>query len=98
MLSAVNSVSLTVNSVLIDQIIVQTGIINGQLKTSAYISLQGASVTDNVWTAIGNNKTIVIDDVSALSEDIASLQDTVNTVFGSVVTLVGEINTTRQLV
>lgn len=92
----------TPNAVYIPQIIIQCGIVDGQLKTSAQIILSGAHVTNageanESWTQTGQTQIMQIPDIMNLDSDLASLQTDVYTVFGGIINLVGSMNAIRKV-
>lgn len=89
----------TPNALYAPQIVLNTYLAEGQVKTMAVITIKPAKCDENgVWSETGNEATtVVINDVFNLDADIASLQDSVNQVFGGIVQLIGAINAIRKI-
>jgi len=88
------------NSLIIPQIVLQTGIANGLLATSATITLQDAHYdqTTGRWVETGGAaKMLFIPDVMKLETDITGLQAEVDAVFGGLVKIIGQINSIRKV-
>ncbi|HBR20290.1 MAG: hypothetical protein UV78_C0006G0017 [Parcubacteria group bacterium GW2011_GWA2_43_17] len=87
------------NSVFIPQVIIQTGIINGQLRSSAQIVIASANVDDNgIWKQSGNAETIFLGNIAELDSDIAHISKEFGAVYSNLVAIVAEINKIRQVI
>ena len=87
------------NSVFIPQVIIQTGIMNGQLRSSAQIVIASANTDgEGIWKRSGNIETIFISDISAPDADIAHLSKELGAVYSNLVAIVAEINKIRQVI
>lgn len=91
------------NAVYIPQIVIQCGVVEGKLKTSAMITLSAAKCenagTENEhWTPTGKSELLNIADIEHLDEDLASLQSSVGQVFAGIVGLVHGMNTIRKVI
>jgi hypothetical protein len=87
------------NALLVPQIVLQTGISNSQLVTSAHITLMPCKVdSDGRWNETGSAcQTVYIPDVMKLDGDIASLQKAVGNLFTELVGIIGQINSIRKV-
>ena len=89
----------TPNAVYASNIILQSRIVNGQLRISANITLAGAIFADNVWTkATGQHATIRIPDISNLDPDLVSIAPQVEKLFAGLVEVIGTINSIRKAI
>jgi hypothetical protein len=98
----IETASPTPNAVFIPQMVIQCGIQNGQLVTSAQIVLAGAVVTnagtaEETWEAAGPTRSFFVPDVMNLEEDLLALQTDVYTIFGGIIGLVGAMNAIRKV-
>lgn len=85
------------NIVYCPQLILQSGLVNGQLKTSAVITLAAANAdAEGKLTSTGQNEMIHVPDVLALEPDLAELQPAIVAVFGQIVELLGRMNAIRK--
>jgi hypothetical protein len=100
MISAQNPATVTVNSVLVPTIQINTRIDStGKLVTGASITLQPAAVSSTgQWTAAGPCKTVSIPDVTNLPSDLASVAAQLATAETDIIALVTAINAIRKLV
>jgi hypothetical protein len=87
------------NALLVPQIVLQTGISNGQLVTSAAITLMPCKVDINgKWSETGSAcQTVYIPDVMKLDRDIEGLQKSVGNLFTELVGIIGQINSIRKV-
>lgn len=92
------------NSIYAPQIILQTGIVDGKLTTSAQLGLAAALVenagtdTDTeTWTATGQRNTIYISDIWQLDTDLAGLQAQIGTLYSAIVQLIADVNSIRKV-
>ncbi len=86
------------NTIIISQIVLQTGVQAGNLVTSAIITLEQAKVTaEGVWTNLGNARNIVINDIANLESDLAVQQESINTLMSNIISIVGEMNQIRKV-
>ncbi len=103
-----NSASVTVNAVLVPQIVVSTQInAAGKLVTSARALLQGAQVTNagqanESWAVAGQPAAVQIPDVANLAgnastADLAAVQAALNAAMTDVETAINAINAIRKL-
>ncbi len=106
---SVNSPSLTVNSVFVQEVLVSGSIDpTAKLRVSARaVILPAVCQTDangnQTWTIAGDRQTVFIPDVSNLAgdsstADLAALQPQFDAAFGALVTAIGAVNQARQLV
>ena len=87
------------NSVFIPQVIIHTGIMNGQLRSSAQIVIASANVdSDGIWKHGGNTETIFLSNIAELDSDIAHLSKEFGAVYSNLVAIVAEINKIRQVI
>ncbi len=108
-IAAVNTPTVTVNSVLVENLVVSASInAQGQLTVSARAVLRGAEC-DNAgaptekWTPAGPRKSVFVPDVSNLAgnpatADLAALQSQFTSAFAAMETALAAVNQTRQLV
>jgi hypothetical protein len=88
------------NSLIIPQIVLQTYVSNGQLVTSATITLQDAyyDQATSRWVETGGVlKTVYIPNIYNLDDDIASLQTDVIAIVSSLIDIIGDINSIRKV-
>jgi len=87
------------NAIYAPQILLQSAIVNGQLMTSAHITLQTARVSEKgVWEiAPGRSETVVINDILNLPDDLSSQAKRVQDIYGAIVELIGQVNSTRKV-
>lgn len=91
---------ITPNAVYAPQVLLQTGVINGKIVTSAQIVL-GTGYVDQEgnWTITsGQNGTVYIPDVENLDPDIAALSPNVLQIMGGIIQLIGSLNSIRKIV
>lgn len=90
------------NAVYAPQIILQMGISNGKLVSSAQIVFAGAKVIDaglptEQWISTGQTQVIHIADIMNLEADLAALAPQVETVYSGIVSLLAAINSIRKV-
>ncbi|HBR19455.1 MAG: hypothetical protein A2Y13_04325 [Planctomycetes bacterium GWC2_45_44] len=91
------------NAVLIPQILIQSGVVEGKIKTSVQIVLAAAKCDNagqpnEAWELTGKVESIRLDDIEHLDEDLASLQASVGQVFAGILGLVHGMNTIRKVI
>lgn len=89
------------NSIYAPQIILQTGIVDGKLTTSAQLGLAAALVENagteaETWTATGQRNTIYISDLGNLDPDLAGLQPQIATLYAAIMQLIADANSVRK--
>jgi hypothetical protein len=87
------------NAIYPPQIILQSAIVNGQIKTSARIVLRAAkSNVDGTWENVsGQTASVVIPDIANLPKDLASLSKGVQEAYAGILTMLGELNAIRKV-
>ncbi|MHB9070470.1 MAG: hypothetical protein ACYC54_08870 [Sedimentisphaerales bacterium] len=86
------------NTIFFPQILIQTGINNGDLRTSCQLVLSAAKVdAQGKWTPTGQTQTVYIPDIAKLEEDLVHLAPTVQQLYGIIVGLVDGINAVRKI-
>lgn len=89
----------TPNAVYASNIILQSRIVNGQLRVSANVTLAGAIFADNAWVkATGQRATIRIPDIINLDPDLVSIAPQVAQLFTGLVETIGTINSIRKAI
>jgi hypothetical protein len=89
---------LTPNLVYCPQLILQTGIVDGQLLTSAVLTLAAAHAdAAGSLTPTGQTEMVHLENVIALEADLAHLQPAMTLLYGQIVALIGELNKARKL-
>lgn len=94
---------ITPNAVYAPQIVFQTKIVNGKLKTQAVIQLKQAEVTDyegenETWVAGYKSGMVVIEDLDNLPADLQALQANTTQLYEGLKTAIGAINAVRRIV
>lgn len=90
--------AVTPNAVYIPQVLIQTGIIDGVLKSSIQIVVSSAHLDNGVWNNAGNSGSVYLNDIASLDPDIAHLSKELGVVYSNLVAIVSEINKIRQVV
>lgn len=86
------------NAIYFPQIIIQTGIVSGQLKSSAIVSFSAAQVNETgQWADTGQTKTILIQDIENLDPDLVHLAPQVAQLYSVLITLLDDVNTVRKV-
>lgn len=90
------------NSIYAPQIILQTGIVDGKLTTSAQLGLAAAKVDNagtetETWTATGQRNTIYISDIGQLDTDFTALQPQITALYSAIVQLIADANSIRKV-
>jgi hypothetical protein len=86
------------NAIYFPQILIQTGIGNGELHISCQLNLAAAKVSENgKWEAAGQYKTINIPSLLNLPPDLEHLAPQVAQLYGQIVSLVDSINAVRKI-
>jgi hypothetical protein len=89
----------TPNALYFPQIIINTSIIGGRLKTGVQILLSPAKAENNIWTKTSSSQQLFsIPDVSELPDDLAELSPQIQAMYDQIVTLIGQINSIRKIV
>lgn len=87
------------NAVVVKNIVITTEVQDGgNLLTSALLILQAATVNNNVWQLVGEEKRTTISNVESVDEDLVSLQETINGVMLAIIGVVGTVNSIRKIV
>ena len=87
------------NAIYAPQIIIGSGIADGQLKTNVQILLSGAIVENDQWLSrAGSTTSIDVPDIDNLPEDLAALSPQVQQIFTDIVTLIGQVNAIRKAI
>jgi hypothetical protein len=90
--------AVTPNAVYIPQVVIQTGIVDGTLKSSIQIAMTTANLTDGVWHNAGGSGSVYLSDIANLEEDIAHLSKELGAAYSNLVVIVAEINKIRQVI
>jgi hypothetical protein len=86
------------NSIYFPQILIQTGIQNGDLVSSCQLTLTAAIVDANgKWTSTGHSKTVYLADMLNLEADLTELAPLVGQIYGGIITLVDQLNVIRKI-
>lgn len=91
------------NAVFFPQVLFQTNSYNGKLVTSAIINhggilVENEGLANESWTpATGEQKSIVIDDISNLPEDLAEFGAETTQVYYALITLLAKLNAVRKV-
>jgi hypothetical protein len=90
------------NAVYLPQIVIHTGIVNGQLQSRVTLVLSGATVDnagkdDEQWTDTGGPVKSEQIDLSALPKDLTPLAPQIAELYTQIVTVAGAINSLRKI-
>lgn len=90
------------NAVYLDQILLQTAIVNGRLITSANVSYVGCRVENQgeeneAWQRTGPSGTLYIGDIANLEDDLKSLSPSVLQVMGGILQLAAQANVIKKI-
>jgi hypothetical protein len=108
-ITTVQPVPVIPNSIYVPHIDITTNIYNGEIKTSAILTLKAAQVNEyGVWSEVPSNPlfsmmsdmnkvTVEIPDVDNLDPDIIALQPQIDQIFQGIIYLVYQLNATRKL-
>jgi hypothetical protein len=93
---------LTPNALYAPQIVLQTAVVGGKLKTAAQICLAAAKVEDSgleseTWTPTGQDGMVYLTDLENLDGDLAGLQSQVDALYGSLVQIIASLNSIRKV-
>jgi hypothetical protein len=90
--------AVTPNAVYIPQVVIQTGIVDGVMKSSIQIVMATGNLTNGVWSATGNSGTVYLSDITNLEEDIAHLSKELGAVYSNLIATVAAINKIRRVI
>jgi len=84
-------------------ILIQTGILDGKLRTSCQVHLAGACVEnigqpEETWAAAGQGEMVHIPDLANLEPDLAGLAPQVAAVYAGIIALIAELNEIRKVI
>ena len=87
------------DSVWSPQVLFQTSCVNGQLITSAQITMTAGKVDEEGnWTPLyGYNETVYIPDLMNLPKDLAVLFPQIQAVYDGIIYLIGALNAERKV-